>query len=489
MIKVGFRATAEAGLPRILPVAEGAVPPAFAAAADAARFTGRAGEICEPAAAPRLLLLGLGAAPTPQALRVAGAAAAARLAEVPHVVLDGAALSGESLAALAGGIALRAWRFDAHRTRDAAPRLKRLTVATPHPRAAEAAWLREAAAVQGCLFARDLVSEPANHLTTKTFAKRLEGLAEFGIHVDVLGRKRLTRAGFGALLAVGRGAATPPRLAVLRWRGSFDAPPVVFVGKGIVFDTGGISIKPAQGMETMRADMAGAAACAGAMLALALRNAPAPAIAVPPLAENATGADSYRPGDVLRTLSGRTVEVVDTDAEGRLILADALHHALSFRPRALIDLATLTGAIVSALGHHRAGLFGTDQALMAALAAAGEAVGEELWPMPIAAGHRADLFSEIADLRQCVPSARGEGGWAARFIPDACHAAAFLREFAGDAPWAHLDIAGVDTADTAHPLGPAGATGFGVRLLDQLVAMRFEEPDHHAPVTPTGSAV
>jgi leucyl aminopeptidase len=477
MIKVGFRGAAEPGLPRILPVAEGAVPPAFAAAAQAARFTGRAGQILEPAAAARLLLLGLGSAATPQALRVAGAAAAARLAEVPHAVLDGAALPGEHLAALAAGIALGAWRFDTHRTRDTAPRLKRLTVATEHPRAARAAWEREAAAVQGCLFARDLVSEPANHLTTKSFAKRLEALAEFGIHVDVLGRKRLARAGFGALLAVGRGAATPPRLAVLRWRGSFDAPPVVFVGKGVVFDTGGISIKPAHGMETMRSDMAGAAACAGAMLALALRDSPAPAVAVLPLAENATGADSYRPGDVLRTLSGRTVEVVDTDAEGRLVLADALHHALSFKPRALIDLATLTGAIVSALGHHRAGLFGTDQALMAALAAAGEAVGEELWPMPIAAGHRADLASDIADLKQCVPSARGEGGWAARFIPDACHAAAFLRDFAGDAPWAHLDIAGVDTADAPHALGPAGATGFGVRLLDALVAMRFEDQD------------
>jgi leucyl aminopeptidase len=159
------------------------------------------------------------------------------------------------------------------------------------------------------------------------------------------------------------------------------------------------------------------------------------------------------------------------------------------RPRAMIDLATLTGAIVSALGHHRAGLFGNDPALMAALAAAGDTVGEALWPMPIAAAHRADLDSDIADLRQCVPSARGEGGWAARFIPDACHAAAFLREFAGDVPWAHLDIAGVDTAEEAHALGPAGATGFGVRLLDELVARRFEEPDHHAPVAPAGASV
>ena len=246
-------------------------------------------------------------------------------------------------------------------------------------------------------------------------------------------------------------------------------PPIAFVGKGLVFDTGGISIKPAHGMEAMRADMAGAAACAGAMLALAKRHSPAPAIAVLALAENATGAASYRPGDVLRTGSGRTVEVIDTDAEGRLVLADALHHAIAtFRPRAVIDLATLTGAVVRALGQHRAGLFGNDAALMAGLAAAGEAVGEALWPLPIGDRHRADLTSDIADIKQCVTNATG------RLLPDASHAAAFLREFVGVTPWAHLDIAGVDTQAKPHALGPAGATGFGVRLLDAYMARHVE---------------
>jgi leucyl aminopeptidase len=222
-------------------------------------------------------------------------------------------------------------------------------------------------------------------------------------------------------------------------------------------------------MEAMRADMAGAAACAGAMLALARRKSPTPAVAVLAIAENATGARSYRPGDVIRTASRRTVEVIDTDAEGRLVLADAIHHAITAcRPRAVIDLATLTGAVVSALGHHRAGVFGTDPALMAAAAAAGEAVGEPLWPLPIGAAHREDLDSAIADLRQCASPGGG------RLLPDASHAAAFLREFAGSVPWAHLDIAGVDTAEAAHALGPAGPTGFGARLLDRLVAMRFE---------------
>jgi leucyl aminopeptidase len=260
---------------------------------------------------------------------------------------------------------------------------------------------------------------------------------------------------------------------VLRWRGVLPVPPVAFVGKGIVFDTGGISIKPAQGMEAMRADMAGAAACAGAMLALARRRSPAPAIAVLAIAENATGAAAYRPGDVIRTASRRTVEVVDTDAEGRLVLADALHHATTaFRPAAVIDLATLTGAIVTALGHHRAGLFGTDAALLGAVAAAGEEVGEPVWHMPIGARHREDLRSDIADLRQCAPA--GSGAFGGRLIPDACHAAAFLREFAGATPWAHLDIAGLEAMEAAHALGPAGPTGFGARLLDRLVADRFE---------------
>jgi leucyl aminopeptidase len=458
------------------------VPPAFAEPAERAGFRGEGGQVFEPAAVPRRFLLGLGGRRGAGDLRKAGAKAAEHAASVPHLVLEaGEAMSGEEIAWLAAGMALRAWRFDVHRTRDIAPSLRRVTIVTPHRDEAAAAWERESAAVRGCLFARDLVAEPANHLTTRSFAKRLEALAEFGIHVDVLGRKRLAREGFGALLAVGAGAGTPPRLAVLRWRGSFDAPPVAFVGKGIVFDTGGISIKPAGGMQHMRADMAGAAACAGAMLSLALRRSPAPAVAILALAENATGAESYRPSDVIRTLSGRTVEVVDTDAEGRLVLADALHYAASrFAPRAMIDLATLTGAIVSALGHHRAGLFGNDAALMAACAAAGEQVGERLWPMPIGEAHRADLASDIADLRQCVPSARGEGGWPARFIPDACHAAAFLREFAGEVPWAHCDIAGVDTADKPHALGPAGPTGFGVRLLDALVAARFEAEERHA---------
>nr|WP_302474082.1 M17 family metallopeptidase [Roseococcus sp. MDT2-1-1] len=325
-------------------------------------------------------------------------------------------------------------------------------------------------------FARDCVAEPANRLSPEGFTRRLLALEKEGLSVRVLDAVRLKALGAGGLLAVGGGAVEPPRLVEIGWKGSFDAPPVAFAGKGLCFDTGGISIKPAAGMETMRADMAGAAACAGAMLALARRRSPCPAVALLAIAENATGARSYRPGDVLRMASGVTVEVLDTDAEGRLVLADALHLAArNHRPRALIDLATLTGSVIVALGHARAGLFGNDPALAAAVAAAGEAVGERVWPLPIGERHRDDLRSEIADLRQCAPA--GSGAWGGRLLPDACHAAAFLREFAGSLPWAHLDIAGVDTAEDDEGLAARGQpTGFGVRLLDALVERHFEDP-------------
>ncbi len=475
MIDIRFRrGVPGAQAPCLHAMAEGATPPrVLDAAAAAARFTGAAGQLLDQPGNPRHIVAGLGAAPQPLAFETAGAAALLAAGAEEEVVLSGDGHAAEAIAHLAAGAALGAWHLDTHRSRDIPKRPRRLVVHAPDPDAAEAAFARLAPGVAGSLLARDLTAEPANHLTTRRFAERLEALSSEGLEVEIHGRKWLERNGFGALLAVGSGSADPPRLAVLRWRGTLPLAPVAFVGKGIVFDTGGISIKPADGMEAMRADMAGAAACAGAMLALARRRSPAPAVAVLAIAQNATGAASYRPGDVIRTASRRTVEVIDTDAEGRLVLADALHHAIAaFRPRAVIDLATLTGSIITALGHHRAGIFGTDAALLAATAAAGEAVGEPLWPMPIGESHREVLRSDIADLKQCAPA--GSGAWGGRFLPDACHAAAFLREFVGETPWAHLDIAGVDTAEEAHALGPAGPTGFGARLLDRLVAMRFE---------------
>jgi leucyl aminopeptidase len=390
-----------------------------------------------------------------------GAQAAFHCLRAPAIAADLRPLLTNEACAFLEAACLRAWRNDTWRTRPDpdAPRLATLHAISTDP-ALPAAWARRAAAVEGTLFARDLVTEPSNTLTPNGFVDRLSRLTEAGIEVTILRGHALTLARLTGLLAVGGGSAHPPALAVLRWPGTTGAAPVAFVGKGITFDTGGISIKPADQMWEMRADMAGAAACGGAMLALARRRCPAPAIAVLALAENTTSETAYRPSDVLRHADGTTIEIVDTDAEGRLVLADALGWVVRQSPAAIIDLATLTGSVVTALGHEMAGLFANDDALAARVAKAGEAVGEPVWRLPITPGHRAALDSDIADLRHCSP-ARGQ--------PDASQAAAFLRHFVGETPWVHLDIAGVESRAEACDAHGAGATGFGVRLLDRLV--------------------
>lgn len=410
----------------------------------------------------RIVRVGLG-----QDAEAAGACATACLLRSPRVAINARGIPAELAAGLAAGVCMRAWRDARWRTREEedAPRLVSLDIVSDQP-GTQAAWRLLSPGVEGAWFARDLVSEPSNTLTPSGFVARLDRLVRAGVALEVLDAAELARLGFGGLLAVGQGSAHPPCLAVLRWAGAGGGRPVAFVGKGITFDTGGISIKPADRMWEMRADMAGAAACAGAMLALALRRSPTPAIAVLPLAENATGAASYRPGDVLRMLDGSTVQVVDTDAEGRLVLADALAYARRMNPSAIIDLATLTGSIVTALGHARAGLFTPDDALAEAAGRAGDAVGERIWRMPLHDAYRRALDSDIADIKHCVD---GSGH------PDACQAAAFLREFAGTgSPWAHLDIAGVEARGEAEPQAARGPTGFGARLLDRLVANAFE---------------
>ncbi len=460
---------------RVVPLAPGDPRPAgIGPAAETAQFHAEAGQACEWFGPKRrMLLVGLGAA---REAERAGALAAARLSGEARIVLDLRRLPPAEAAALATGAAMRAWRFgmrgrpEKEEEEEDAPRLRRIErLAAP---GAGPAWRQAKAALSGALFARELVAEPSNVLTPADFCTRLRALEAHGIELTVLKPPAMQREGLGGLLAVGRAAAHGPRLAVLRWPGrgkrATDAQPVAFVGKGITFDTGGVSIKPAHGMWEMRADMGGAAACAGAMLALARRRSPAPAVAVLPLAENAVGPASYRPSDVLRLCDGSTVEVVDTDAEGRLVLADALAWTVkTFKPQAVIDLATLTGSIVTAVGPAMGGLFDNDAALAAQVAAAGQAVGEPVWRMPIGESHRAAINSDIADLRHCSPQ---------RYQPDACIAAAFLREFVGDTPWAHLDIAGMELRDTASDRHAAGATGFGARLLDRLVTLRFEDP-------------
>jgi leucyl aminopeptidase len=275
-----------------------------------------------------------------------------------------------------------------------------------------------------------------------------------------------------ALIAVGQGSANRPRLVTLRWNGA-KGQPVAFVGKGVTFDSGGISIKKAQGMELMKTDMSGAAAVVGLFRVLAARKAPIHAVGVVPLVENMPSGGAYRPGDVVRSFAGKTVEVVDTDAEGRMILIDALAYAVAtYKPRAVVDLATLTYSVVAALGEVYAGLYSNDDALAERLLAASRLAGEKLWRLPLDADYLTNLKSPIADLRQCAPD---------EVFADAAHAAVFLGEFVGGTPWAHLDIAGKMAAKDPVTETAAGAPGYGVRLLD-LAADSFAE------ASPTGGS-
>jgi leucyl aminopeptidase len=450
-------------------VRTGEVPSEWAPAAQLAGFTGEPETSCECLGGDqRVLLVGVGAAPTMLDLEAAGAMAAARLLRCKRAAFDLRGWPKRHAAACLAGAVQRAWRYDALRTQplDDAPLLAELVGVSDNAALAKT-WAKQHAVLTGCAFARDLVTEPSNTLTPAGFVARLERLRDAGVEVQVLTGAALAEARLAGIIAVGQASAQPPAMALLRWKGAHEAPPVVFVGKGITFDTGGICIKPADRMWDMRGDMAGAAACAGAMLALALRQSPAPAIAVLALAENTTGGNAYRPSDILRHANGMTIEVIDTDAEGRLVLMDALGWAAAQKPAAIIDLATLTGCVVVALGHEMAGMFDNDTALAAAVSAAGAAVGERVWRLPIADGHRRELDSDIADIRHCSPD---------RMQPDASQASAFLREFVGETPWVHLDIGGVEMRDEADDRYAAGATGFGVRLLDRLVADRYEDP-------------
>ena len=467
--RVDFAGAAEGLSVRAVPVRMGHVPAEFAAAAAAAGFSGEADTVCDVlGGSGRMLLLGVGAGVGAAFFEAAGAAAASHALRSPALAVDVRGLGDAEAVGCLTGAVLRAWRYENLFSKPPgdAPLLSRIVGITDDP-GLETRWARQAAVLEGVTFARDLVTEPSNTLTPEGFVRKLDRLASAGVELQVLRGAALREAGLTGLLAVGGGSAHAPVLAVLRWRGEIAAAPVAFVGKGITFDTGGICIKPADHMWEMRADMAGAAACTGAVLALALRKSPAPAVAVLALAENATGAASYRPGDVLRHAGGTTIEVVDTDAEGRLVLADALGWVLREKPAAIIDLATLTGSVITALGHEMAGLFSNDDALAEAASAAGRAVGEPVWRLPIDASHGEEIRSDIADLRHCSPQ-RGQ--------PDASHAAAFLREFVGAVPWVHLDIAGVESRAEANDRYAKGATGFGVRLLDRLARDRFETP-------------
>ncbi len=381
------------------------------------------------------------------------------------------ATAQELAISLAIGACLRAYRFDKYRTDKDAEEDKsevaQLTLHLADPAAAKAAWPAAAAVIAGVSHGRDLVTEPANVLSPEAFA---EACVELGsaldLEVEVLDRAAMQRLGMNALLAVGQGSAHESRVAVLRWSGGApDEPPVALLGKGVCFDSGGLSIKPAAGMEQMKWDMAGAAAVFGAMKALAGRKAKANVVGVLGLTENMPSGTAQRPGDVVTSMSGLTIEVVNTDAEGRLVLADVLHYAKErFKPKVMIDLATLTGAIIIALGHEQAGLFTPDDQLAERLQAAGAAVGERLWRMPLGDDYAKHIKSDIADIKN-VGRERQAGATAG---------AVFLQRFAGDVPWAHIDMAGTAWTKEDRPLAPKGATGYGIRLLERLIADHYE---------------
>ena len=402
-------------------------------------------------------------------LKSLGASNAALAAET----IPGSALGISDIAAhMAYGASLRGYRFDRYKTRRArtnSARFRKLTIMTADPSKARSAYKPLAGIANGVFLTRDLVSEPANILSPIELADRAKGLREDNVKVEVLTPAKMRELGMGALLGVAQGSAREPRLVVMQWQGApshANQTPIAFVGKGVTFDTGGISIKPSGGMEDMKWDMGGSGVVIGLMRSLAQRKARTNAVGVVGLVENMPSGTAQRPGDIVRSMSGKTIEVLNTDAEGRLVLADAIWYTQDrFKPRFMIDLATLTGAIIVALGSERAGLFCNDKNLTQQLMAAGEMAGEKLWPMPIDDAYDADIDCDIADMKN-IGSGRGAGS---------ITAAKFLQRFVNKrTPWAHLDIAGVTWSKKEQMLVPKGGTGFGVRLLDRLVAENYE---------------
>ncbi len=378
-------------------------------------------------------------------------------------------LEGVNAAEAAYGALLRNWRIDKYRTKlaeNAKPTVATIFVVSA-PEAASAAWPRYAAIAAGVELTKELVSEPANVIYPESFVERCQHLAELGVEITVLDDAQMAALGMGALLGVGQGSRRPSRMLAMKWDGTGGKQerPVCFVGKGVTFDTGGISIKPAAGMEDMKWDMGGAGAVAGAMKALAGRRANAHVVGICGLVENMPDGNAQRPGDIVTSMSGQTIEVINTDAEGRLVLCDALHWAQeTYNPEYIVDLATLTGAIIIALAHEYAGMFTNDDGLAAKLDAAGKATGDHLWRFPIGPAYDKMIDSPIADMKNV--GERGGGS---------ITAAQFLHRYIKDGvKWAHLDIAGTVWTPKAGPTWAKGASGFGVKLLDRFIADNFE---------------
>ncbi len=380
------------------------------------------------------------------------------------VMIETAGDNRHEIAAHLGlGALLRSYRFDVYKTklkRDDKPSLAKIGVSVEGHTAAKKLFDVEAAVADGVAFTRDLVSEPPNVLFPKEFADRVAAMKSLGLKIDVLGEKAMEKLGMGALLGVGQGSRRESKLVVMRWEGGpKEQKPVAFIGKGVCFDTGGISLKSAGGMEDMKFDMGGAGVVSGLMRAIAKRKAKANVIGVIGLVENMPDGNAQRPSDIVTSMSGQTIEIINTDAEGRLVLADALWYTQDkYKPEFMIDLATLTGAMMVSLGEETCGYFANDDGLAGELQAAGDAVGEALWRMPLGDAYNKQMDSDVADMKNAGPRWGG-----------AITAACFLERFVNKVPWVHMDIAGVAWSRKDRPTTPKGASGFAVRALDRLV--------------------
>ena len=380
-------------------------------------------------------------------------------------------MTADQVADLALGAMMRAYSFDRYKTKrkdedEDEPKQRKLTIGAADADKARKAWTAKEAIADGVVIARDLVNEPANILYPEEFARRAAALKKVGVEVEILDEKALTKLKMNALLGVGQGSVRESRVVVMRWNGGKKGDkPLGFIGKGVCFDTGGISIKPASGMEDMKGDMAGAACVVGLMHAFAARKAKVNVIGAIGLVENMPDGNAQRPGDIVTSMSGQTIEIINTDAEGRLVLADVLWYiAKTYKPEFMIDLATLTGAIIVALGNEYAGLFSNNDTLAERLVEAGKLTGERVWRMPLGPEYDKQIDSKFADMKNTGGRMGG-----------AITAAQFLQRFVDKTPWAHLDIAGTGMGSPQSDINKSWGSGYGVRLLDRLVADSYEK--------------
>jgi leucyl aminopeptidase len=449
---------------------------AIARAATIERFKGKSGTaliLLSPLAGlDKLLVIGTASEGEPLEATLLGGQVAGKIGSGPAAVMfdiPGLETTPGYAADFALGARLSAYKFERYKTKkepeeENAGELALDICTSVGPDAAKLEAV--AATVDGVNLARDLVNEPPNVLHPEEFARRCEALRQLGAEVEVLDKARLEAIGMRTLLAVNQGSVREPRVVIMRWNGAAekDAAPLAFVGKGVCFDTGGISIKPGGGMEDMKGDMGGAAAVTGLMHVLAARKAKINVVGAIGLVENMPDGAAQRPGDIVTSLSGQTIEIINTDAEGRLVLADVIWHVReAFKPRFVIDLATLTGAIIVALGQEHAGLYCNNDELASRIIAAGEATGETVWRMPIGKGYDKMIDSKFADMKNVGGRQGGSSS-----------AAMFIKRFVGDTPWAHLDIAGTAMGSKDTDINHSWASGWGVRLLDRLVSTNYE---------------